>query len=74
MGLSPLARPLSLKISRWKKLIVHAAKAGAEKHCYECGQQCHKCQQLTQRACLACRGQYCREHDSGCNAINVRAA
>lgn len=74
MGLSPLTRSLSLKIPRWKKLIVHAAKAGVEKHCYECGQQCHRCLQLTQRRCSTCREQYCREHDSGCNAKNVRVA
>lgn len=44
---------------------------GSERHCYDCGDQCQKCLQLTQRICATCRGQYCIEHDSGCNSKNV---
>ncbi|KAL2049345.1 hypothetical protein ABVK25_010355 [Lepraria finkii] len=53
-----------------KENVRESIKAGAEKHCYECGQQCRQCVQLTQRRCSTCREQYCGEHDSGCDATN----
>ena len=70
-GDEPFIRLLGHEISTRKKLMLHDAKAGAEKHCYECGQQCHRCLELFQRSCSICRGQFCREHDAGCNAKNV---
>ena len=44
---------------------------GAKKHCYECGQQCHQCQALTQRICISCPNQFCIEHDTGCSSTYV---
>lgn len=44
---------------------------GVERRCFECGQLCHLCRQLTERRCNTCHEQYCAEHDSGCNFKNV---